>query len=115
METILQRLLGIDGVAGALLVGKDGLVVASTLEGEDEEFLAAMAAASYDVAGRYIAQLGIGEVRHALYETATGAVQVTDSGQLLIVVRSNNAANMGRIRIECTQASLRLSEQVGSY
>ena len=42
METILQRLLGIDGVTGALLVGKDGLVVASTLEGEDEEFLAAI-------------------------------------------------------------------------
>lgn len=115
METILQRLLGIDGVTGALLVGKDGLVVASTLEGDDEEFLAAMAAASYDVAGRYIAQLGIGEVRHALYETASGTVQVTDSGELLIVVRSNTAANMGRIRMECTQASLRLSEQVGSY
>ena len=39
----------------------------------------------------------------------------TDSGQLLIVVRSNNSANMGRIRIECVQASLRLTEQIGSY
>ncbi len=35
LETILQRLLAIDGVAGALLTGKDGLVVASALEVQD--------------------------------------------------------------------------------
>ena len=59
METILQRLLAIDGVSGALLTGKDGLVVASTLDGEEEELLGAMAAAAYDAAGRYIEQLGV--------------------------------------------------------
>jgi len=45
METILQRLMAIEGVTGALLVGKDGLVIASTMEGEAEELLSAMAAA----------------------------------------------------------------------
>ena len=54
METILQRLMAIDGVTGALLVGKDGLVVASAMDGEDEELLGAMAAAAYDASGRYI-------------------------------------------------------------
>lgn len=114
METILQRLMEIDGVTGALLVGKDGLVVASTMEGEDEEFLAAMAAACYDSTTRYIDQLGMGEVRHALFETPGGTISVTEAGELLIVVRSTSSANIGRVRMESGQASLRLAEQIAS-
>ena len=115
MEQILARLMEIEGVTGVLLVGKDGLVVASAMEGEDEEFLAAMAAACYDATGRYIDQLGMGEVRYALYETPGGTIQVTDGGDLLIVVRSTYAANIGRVRMESGQAALRLSEQIASY
>lgn len=115
MDTILQRLMEIEGVTGALLVGKDGLVVASAMEGEDEEYLSAMAAACYDAASRYIGQLGMGDVRHAMYETPGGTIQVSDAGDLLIVVRSNYHANVGRIRMECGQASLRLAEQIGTY
>ena len=115
METILQRLMAIDGVTGVLLVGKDGLVVASTMENEDGELLGAMAAAAYDASARYIDQLGIGDVRHALFEAPGGTVQVTDGGDLLVVVRSAYSANIGRIRMEAGQASLRLAEQIGSY
>ena len=115
MDTILQRLMEIEGVTGALLVGKDGLVVASTMEGEDEEYLSAMAAACYDAASRYIGQLGLGDVRHAMYETPGATIQVTDAGDLLLVVRSTYSANIGRVRMECGQASLRLAEQIGTY
>jgi len=115
VETVLQRLLEIDGVTGALLVGKDGLVVASTLEGEEEEFLGAMAAACYDASARYIGQLGMGDVRHFIFETPSGTIQISDAGELLLVVRSNSRANIGRIRVECGHASLRLAEQIGSY
>ena len=115
MDTILQRLLEIEGVSGALLVGKDGLVVASTLEGEDEEFLAAMAAACYDAATRYIGQLNVGDVRHAIFEAPGGIIQVSDAGDLLIVVRSSQHSNIGRVRAECGHAGLRLAEQIGSY
>jgi predicted regulator of Ras-like GTPase activity (Roadblock/LC7/MglB family) len=115
VETILQRLLEIDGVTGALLVGKDGLVVASTLDGEDEEFLGAMAAAGYDAASRYIGQLAMGDVRHTIFETPGGVIQVSDAGDLLIVVRSTSQSNIGRIRIECGHAALRLGEQTGVY
>lgn len=115
METILHRLLEIEGVTGTLLVGKDGLVVASTMEGEDEEYLAAMAAACFDASTRYIEQLGMGDVRHAMFETPGGVVQITDAGDVLIVVRSNYHASIGRIRMESGQASLRLSEQITAY
>jgi predicted regulator of Ras-like GTPase activity (Roadblock/LC7/MglB family) len=115
VETILQRLLAVDGVVGALLAGKDGLVVASTIDGEDEELLSAMAAAAYDAAGRYIEQLGVGDIRHATFEAPGGTILVTDGGDLLIVVRCTVQANLGRIRMESGQASLRLAEQIGSY
>ena len=88
METVLQRLMEIEGVTGTLLVGKDGLVVASTMEGEDEEFLAAMSAACYDASIRYIDQLGMGDVRHAMFETVGGTIQITDAGELLLVDRN---------------------------
>ncbi|MBF6590936.1 MAG: roadblock/LC7 domain-containing protein [Ktedonobacterales bacterium] len=115
MDGILRRLMAIEGVNGALLVGKDGLVTASTIDGEDEELLGAMAAASYDATCRYIEQLGMGEVRHAIFETLGGTIQVTDGGELLIVVRSMNSAHLGRIRIEAEHAGQRLAEQIGSY
>ena len=115
METILQRLMAIDGVVGALLAGKDGLVTASTMESEEEELVGAMAAATYDATCRYIEQLGMGEVRHTIIETPGGIVQVTDGGELLIVVRASSPANLGRIRVEALRAAQHLTEQIGSY
>lgn len=115
METLLQRLMAIDGVTGALLAGKDGLVVASTMEGEDEEILGAMAAAAYDASGRYIDQLNMGDVRHVTFETPGGAVHVSDGGDMLVVVRSVHEANLGRIRIEMLRAGMQLAEQMGTY
>ncbi len=47
METILQRLTELDDVAGAILVGKDGLIVTGTLHSEDEEVIGAMSAAAF--------------------------------------------------------------------
>jgi predicted regulator of Ras-like GTPase activity (Roadblock/LC7/MglB family) len=108
VETLLQRLLTIEGVTGALLVGRDGLVRASTLSGDEEELLAAMAAAAYDAARRYIDQLGMGSVRHALFELPGGAVLVAEAGDGLIAVRSASHAHLGRLRLELTQARARL-------
>lgn len=114
METILRRLVEIEGVTGALCVGKDGLVVASTMTGDDEEILGAMAAAAFDAAARYIEQLGMGTVHYTLFETPGGTAQVADAGEMLLVVRSTDQAGYGRIRLEFTQAVRRLAQQIGA-
>lgn len=114
VDAILQRLMAIEGVTGVLLVGKDGLVVASTIGGEDEEILGAMAAAAYDASGRYVEQLSLGSVRHALFELGRGAVQITDAGEMLIVVRSVEPTALGRIRVEAERASRHLAERAGA-
>jgi predicted regulator of Ras-like GTPase activity (Roadblock/LC7/MglB family) len=107
--------MAIEGVTGVLLVGKDGLVTASTMGRDDEELVGAMAAATYDATNRYIEQLGSGEIRSAIFETPGGIVQVTDGGELLIVVRAASAACLGRIRVEALRAAQHLAEQIGSY
>lgn len=106
--------MAIDGTTGAVFAAKDGAVVASTLEGEDEEILGAMAAACYDSTARYIGELGIGAVWHALFETPTGVVQIADVGDYLLIVRTTQRSNLGRIRLELAQAGRRLSEQAGA-
>ena len=104
MENVLQRLMAIEGVTGALLVGTDGVVRASTLPREEEELLGAMAAAAFDAANRFIAQLGSGPSRLALFEVASGTVQVAAAGDALIVVRTTHSAALGRVRLELLRA-----------
>ena len=41
MDTILQRLTDLDEISGAILIGKDGLIVSGALHSEDEEMLGA--------------------------------------------------------------------------
>jgi len=113
VETLLQRLMAIEGVTGALLVGKDGVVRASTLASDEEEVLGAMAAAAFDAANRYIGQLGAGDVGAALFETARGAVQVADVGDGLVVARCADRQHLGRVRLELLQARARPAGQGG--
>ena len=112
METYLRRLMEIEGVSGALIVGKDGLVIASTLDRDHEELLGAMAAACFDASARYIEQVGMGAVRFALFETPGGMVQIADGGEMLLVAQSSLQAGMGRIRMEIIQMVRQLSQQI---
>ena len=110
VDANLRRLVEIEGVSGALFAGKDGLVIASTLEGEDEEILGALAAAAFDASGRYIEQLGMGAVRYVLFETPAGTVQAADAGEMLVVARSTVQAGIGRIRMELIRAAQHLAQ-----
>jgi uncharacterized protein len=114
VETFLRRLTEIDSVTGALFVSKDGMVVASTVESEEEELLGAMIAAAFDAAGRYIEQLGKGSVRYALFETPGGIVQAADGGEMLVAARSSSQASIGRVRLEVLQIARRLAQDIGA-
>ena len=113
MENVLQRLMAIGGVTGALLSGKDGVVRASTLPHEEAELLGAMAAAAFDAVTRYIPQVGSGAMRHALFETTGSTVQVAEAGDTLIVVRSSQQAALGRVRLELLRATGQLARRPG--
>src|SRR5947209_9209529 len=107
--------MAIDGVTGAVIAGKDGLVLASTLDSDDAEVLAAMAAAAFDASNRYLDQLRAGGVHQALFEARGGAYHVADAGDYLVVVRSALQASLGRIRFELNQASGRHGQRPNRY
>ena len=115
METILQRLTDLDEVIGAILVGKDGLIVTGALHSEDEEVLGAMSAAIFGSIASYTTQINNGETRHVIVETDTGTVQLTEVGDLILVVTTQTRSNPGRVRLEMKKAARQLSQLVGSY
>ena len=115
METILQRLTDLDEVIGAVLVGKDGLIVAGALHSDEEEVLGAMSAAVIGSINNYTRQINSGEMRHVIIETQTGMVQLAEVGDLILVVTSHTTGNLGRIRLEMQKTCRQLSQLVASF
>ena len=115
METILQRLTELDEIIGAVVVGKDGLIVAGTLHSEDEEVLAAMSAAVIGSVNNYTTQINSGEMRHAIIETNTGTVQLAEVGDLILVVTTHPTGNLGRVRLEMQKSCQQLMQAIANY
>jgi len=115
VETILQRLTDLDEVIGAVLVGKDGLIVAGALHSDEEEVLGAMSAAVIGSINNYTRQINSGEMRHVIIETQTGMVQLAEVGELILVVTSRTTGNLGRIRLEMQKTCRQLTQLVASF
>ena len=115
METILQRLTDLDDVIGAVLVGKDGLIVAGALHSDDEEVLGAMSAAVIGSINNYTSQINSGEMRHVIIETQSGMVQLAEVGELILVVTGKATGNLGRIRLEMQKTCRQLTQLVASF
>ena len=116
MDYILQRIAEIEGVTRAILVGKDGLIVAGATESsDDEEVLGAMAAACFSAITHYSQEIGSGEMRQAIIESAHGALHLTEVGDLILVVSTQPGVHLGRIRLEMIRAGQHVAERVGSY
>ena len=115
METILQRLTDLDDIIGAIIVGKDGLIVSGTLHSEDEEVIGAMSAAAFGSMTNFVVQMNSGGIRHAIIETENGIIQIEEVGDLILVVTTQVASNLGRVRLEMKKACRQISQLVASY
>ena len=115
MEPILQRLTDLDEITGAIIVGKDGLIVSGALHSDDEEMLGAMSAAIFGSIADYTTQINNGELRHVIIETSSGTVQFAEVADLILVVTTSSTTNPGRVRIEIKKACRQLSQAVAAY
>jgi predicted regulator of Ras-like GTPase activity (Roadblock/LC7/MglB family) len=121
MDTILQRLTDLDDVSGAILVGKDGLIVTGTLQSEDEEVIGAISAAAFGSITSFIDQINHGNLgkqgtmHHVIIETQNGTIQFEEVGDLILVVTTQHGTNLGRIRIEMKKACRQIQQLVASY
>ena len=115
METILQRLTELDEISGAILIGKDGLIVSGALQNEDEEMLGAMSAAVFGSIANYTTQINNGEMHYVIIETHRGTVQLLEVGDLILVVTTRTSNNLGRVRLEMKKASRKITQLVAAY
>jgi len=115
VETILQRLTDLDEISGALLIGKDGLIVSGALQNEDEEMLGAMSAAVFGSIANFTTQVNNGEILHVILETQNGVIQFAEAGDLILIVTTQAGGNLGRVRLEMMKAGQQITKLVAAY
>jgi predicted regulator of Ras-like GTPase activity (Roadblock/LC7/MglB family) len=111
MEKLLRQLLNIDLIAAILLIGKDGLPVASMVDDARTEAHAAHAAASFETLTRYARALSFGTLRQVFFTTDTTVVLITEAADLLLVVEARTGVNLGRLRLETQRVARALAAQ----
>ncbi len=113
MRKIVEDLIRVDGVIGSLLVGKDGLVVSSTLlEDEDAEALGAIAAAIFGTVAKHAERIGVGSLRDTIIEATEGSIQLVEAEDLILVAIAEKGVNLGMVRIEMRKAARRVREEI---
>lgn len=115
METILERLIELSDITGAVLVGKDGLIVTGTLHSEDEEVIGAMSAAAFGSIAGFVTQMSGGDMRHVTIETQSSVIHFEEISDLILIVTTSPASNVGRVRIEMKKARQQIVQLVASY
>lgn len=113
MRKIVEDLIRVDGVIGSLLVGKDGLVVASTLlDEEDAEILGAMSAAVFGEIDKATKRIGVGTLLDSIIDADQGSILMLESRELILVVITQRMVNLGLVKMEMRRASKRIGEAV---
>ncbi|NOK58969.1 MAG: dynein regulation protein LC7 [Chloroflexi bacterium AL-W] len=114
MRRIVEDLIRVEGVIGGLLVGKDGLVVASTLlDEEDAEILGAMSAAVFGEIDKATKRIGVGTLIDTIIDAEQGSILMLESKyNILLVVITQRMVNLGLVKMEMRRAAKRINEAV---
>jgi predicted regulator of Ras-like GTPase activity (Roadblock/LC7/MglB family) len=113
MRRIVEDLIRVEGVIGSLLVGKDGLVVASTLlDDEDAEVLGAMSAAVFGEIDKATKRIGVGMLIDSIIDAQDGSILLLEAKDLILVVITQRMVNLGLVKMEMRRAAKRIGEAV---
>ncbi|MCU0494823.1 MAG: roadblock/LC7 domain-containing protein [Chloroflexaceae bacterium] len=113
MRRIVEDLIKVPGVIGSLLVGKDGLVVASTLlDEEDAEVLGAMAAAVFGEIDKATRRIGVGTLVDSIIDAKDGSILLLETKDLILVVITQRTVNLGMVKLQMRVAAKRIGEAV---
>jgi uncharacterized protein len=108
----LDRLVRQAGATGAMLAGRDGILIDATLDRQRAEALSALVASTFGAAaglGADLQALG-NEPDELMVEGTEGTLHILPSGNMrLLVVLAGSTGNLGVIRFEMRQAAARLA------
>jgi predicted regulator of Ras-like GTPase activity (Roadblock/LC7/MglB family) len=103
MESFLRQIFNVEGVTGALLASKDGLIITTLASDSDGEAHAAHAAAAFDALAQYTRQVALGKPQQAIILTGSAALALTEVGDMILVVVAHATTNLGRLRLESSR------------
>ncbi len=114
LRGILEGLLKVDGVAAALVVGRDGFVIeAASTDALDADSVGAIAASSLAASESMGDALKLGTLGAILIEFEQGPVAVTLVGpDAVLAVVGNQGTNLGRVRIEMKKIRQAVANQL---
>ncbi|WP_456419576.1 roadblock/LC7 domain-containing protein [Methanocaldococcus infernus] len=100
LEKILIEINKTEGVKGSMVVGKDGLLIASQLPSDvDAELVGAMLSAAYGAAEKACEEIKLGKIKQAMIEGEFGKALMIDIGDYILVVLTEDKVNLGLIRL----------------
>lgn len=103
----VERLSRVSGVRGALIVEAEAgvPVVAELAEGVNGTAVAALAASLYRRTASATGSTGFGALRTMQLDAEGGHVIVVGAGELIVVVITETAAQLGMVRLEAHRAA----------
>jgi predicted regulator of Ras-like GTPase activity (Roadblock/LC7/MglB family) len=111
MYEVLEDLNKTSGITGSMLVATDGIVIASDLDSTNEEdTVGALASSIVAVIRKSMEKLGRERFSQVTIEAERGKMFLADAGVGMLVVTTENKANIGLVRLEIKQAVARFQE-----
>jgi len=112
VEEILEKLLKIAGVEGALVVGKDGLVISQVghFSPDPDSFGASVA----EILNHFDSLLQAkGGCQKVTLDQQLGVTQLTAINEVtFLVAQGAKSVNIGRLRLDCDTVASALQEQL---
>lgn len=105
MYDVLNELNKTTGITGSMVVGNDGIVIASDLDEKFEsDTIGALAASISSNIQKSLDRLETTPLRQVTIEADEGKLFFTDAGLGLLVVTTEKDVNIGLIRLEIKNA-----------
>jgi len=114
MEKALEDLLTLAEVEGAMIVNRDGLVLAErTRAGINAEEAAALAASIFETTLRSIERMHLGQLDRGIVETGSGRLYLTAMGDAMVVLLTRDDTKMGLVLMRMKKVVDRVRRVLG--
>ncbi len=109
MHDVLSELNKTTGITGSMVVGNDGIVIASNLqENLEDETIGALAASITSNIHKSLQRLKTSPLKQVTIEADDAKLFFTDAGIGILVVTTEKEVNIGLIRLEIKNAISKL-------
>jgi predicted regulator of Ras-like GTPase activity (Roadblock/LC7/MglB family) len=114
MFDVLEELNRTSGVSGSMLVGRDGIVIASDLQAAmEDETVGALAASITANIQKSLSRLGQPQPQQITIEAENTKMFLADCDIGVLVVLTEKDANLGLVRLEVRNAKRKLVTTAG--